>query len=139
MTAEPRPFASLSITPEVSGDEAWLRVSGAVDLITSSQLGDALQAAERDRPAVVGLEMSGLSFIDSSGVHLLIAANRRARVAGRRFVVAKPSYPVRRVLSITGLDRQIELLPDERRAGTRVSPASPSGPPTAAPAPSPAR
>ena len=110
MTAVARPFASLSITPVVSGDEAWLRVSGAIDLITSSQLGDALQAAEKDRPAVVGLEMSDLDFIDSSGVHLLLAANRRAQVAGRRFVVAKPSYPVRRVMSITGLDRQIELL-----------------------------
>ena len=111
MTTIPPPRTTLSITPAVSDGEAWLLVSGAVDLITAGHLSEALRAAERDHPAVVGLDLSGLNFIDSSGVHLLLAANRRARAAGRRFVVSHPSYPVRRVLSVTGLDRQIELRP----------------------------
>ena len=111
MTGTQPMSTTLSITPVVSDDEAWLLVAGAIDLVTAAQLSDALRVAERDRPAVVGLELSSLDFIDSSGLNLLAAANRRARLAGRRFVVSKPSHPVRRVLSITGLDRQIELLP----------------------------
>ena len=109
--AAPSSSTTLWITPVVSGDEAWLLVAGAIDLVTATQLSDALRVAERDGPGLVGLELSALNFIDSSGVHLLLAANRRARLAGRRFVVSKPSYPVRRVLSITGIDRKLEILP----------------------------
>ena len=111
VTATPPPLTTLSITPVVAGDEAWLRVAGAVDLVTATQFSDALRAVERDRPAIVVLDLRDVNFFDSSDVHLLVAANRRARLLGRRFVVARPSYPVRRVLSITRLDRQIELLP----------------------------
>lgn len=111
MSTTPGALITLSITSVADGDEAWLRAEGAVDLLTSTQLSDALRAAERDQPAVVDLDLSGLNFMDSSGVHLLLAANRRARRAGRRFVVSNPSYPVQRLLSITGIDRQIEVRP----------------------------
>ena len=110
MSATPGAFTSLSIDAVACGDEVWLYVEGAVDLLTTTQLSDALRAAERDQPALLGLDLSGLNFMDSSGVHLLLAADRRARVAGRRLVVSKPSYPVQRLLSVTGLDRQIELV-----------------------------
>ena len=102
---------SLSISPVTLDDEAWLVIDGAVDFVTATQLADALRNAERDQPAVIGLDMSALTFMDSSCVHLLVSANQRARRAGRRLVVSRPSYPARRVMEITRLDRQIELLP----------------------------
>ena len=113
VTAPARSVTTLSITPVVAGEQAWLRIAGAVDLVTATQLADALRAAERDRPAVIGLDLSDMTFLDSSGVHVLVAANRRARLAGRRFVLANPGDAVRRVLTITGLDRQIELVAQE--------------------------
>jgi anti-anti-sigma factor len=100
---------ALEVEPIVSGDAAWLRVEGEVDMSTAADLAEAISTAERQGPDLVGLEMSGVDFLDATGVHLLIAANRRARLARRRFVISEPGYAVRRILAITGLDQQLEI------------------------------
>jgi anti-anti-sigma factor len=114
MSAATRPLPTISIAATASGDEAWLQVAGAVDLTTATKLSDALRAAEREQPRVIGLELSAIDFLDSSGIHLIVAADQRARMAGRRFVIANPSRAVARVLEVTGLDRRIELAPSSK-------------------------
>ena len=50
-------------------------------------------------------DLAGLSFMDSTGLRLIVAAAARAGEAGRRFVVVRGPDPVHRVLELTGLDR----------------------------------
>ena len=53
------------------------------------------------------IELSGVEFIDSSGLGVLVALTERAREQGGDLIVVAPSRPVVRLLQISGLDGHI--------------------------------
>jgi anti-anti-sigma factor len=77
-----------------------LVVRGEVDLSTAAQLRDELL---RHLVAAEGLwlDLEGVTFMDSSGLHVLIASRRRADLLGTQLVVARASAAVDRVLEVT--------------------------------------
>lgn len=79
----------------------YLAVAGEVDAATSPALRDAIRAAAavNARPPL-HVEMSNVSFMDSSGLSALVAAYRRSHGAIR---VIAPSPSVTRILELTGL------------------------------------
>ena len=79
-----------------------VRADGEVDLDTAPALRDGL--LRRLKPGVrVRLDLAGVTFMDSSGLHVLLSSQRRARLLGSEFCVAEPSTQVRRLLEISGL------------------------------------
>ena len=82
---------------------------GEHDLATADAIRREI-AAEPDRPVVV--DLSGVSFIDSSVLGVLVEAQRMAAESGRGFAIVLGSTPpetVRRVLEITGLLRKLPI------------------------------
>jgi anti-anti-sigma factor len=73
--------------------------SGELDLATAPEVDQALDDWTDGHKALV-LDLSGLSFLDSSGIRLLVRA--RNRVPGRLALVPPPD-DVARVLEITGV------------------------------------
>jgi anti-sigma B factor antagonist len=86
-----------------------LRVSGELDNATAPQLDHALGRAQADAVLVI-LDLRELEFMDSSGVHLIVAASDRARQAGGRLVVVRGPGQVERIFALVGLERQLELV-----------------------------
>ncbi len=79
-----------------------VEVGGEVELHSAQQLRDALlQAGESERPCVV-VDLSRISFIDSTGLGVLVGALKRVREKGSLSVVC-PQRSIRRVFEITGL------------------------------------
>jgi anti-sigma B factor antagonist len=76
-----------------------LRVSGELDLLTVPQLRDAIVAVGAEGQDVV-LEFSGVSFVDSSGLGLLISTAQTAHARGGSLVVRTPSPTLRRLFTI---------------------------------------
>jgi anti-sigma B factor antagonist len=78
-----------------------LVVRGEIDLATAPQLRNELvrhlATAER-----LWLDLTGVTFMDSSGLHVLIASQRRADLLGAYLVIARASTAVDRVLEATG-------------------------------------
>jgi anti-sigma B factor antagonist len=81
-----------------------LTLSGEVDLSQSPALRKALMELMFDRKAVV-VDLSGVTYIDSSGIAGLVEAYQSARKNATRFTLAAMSDPVRRVLQLARLDR----------------------------------
>jgi anti-sigma B factor antagonist len=100
------------VTIEERGSTAHLTLHGELDISTASRLEDDLRRIEADAPPVLILDLSRLEFMDSSGLRMLIAADTRAREAGRRLVLIKGNDMVQRVLRLTGLDERLEIVPD---------------------------
>jgi stage II sporulation protein AA (anti-sigma F factor antagonist) len=94
----------LTIEVHREGDEAILTLSGELDPHTAPTLVEELDAVRADGATSVVLVLSGLTFVDSSGLRVLIAADRSLADAGGRLVLRSPSDTVRRLLEITGLD-----------------------------------
>lgn len=86
-------------------------LTGAFDHHNAHRLTEALQRALDAGAAVVLLDLSEVTFMDSTGVTRLLLARRSARAAGGHLALIAPSRPVKRLLSITGVDRVLPSYP----------------------------
>ena len=78
-------------------------VVGELDLATAPQLRDSLVALSEEGQTQVVLDLTRLSFIDSTGLSVLVMALNRARADGGSVLLRNPSQSVLRILEITGL------------------------------------
>lgn len=97
-----------------------VRVTGELDLHTSPKLRDEvleLVAAGTDRLA---LDLSGVSFMDSSSLGVLVTCLKRIRERDGRLALVGVSGSPAKVLALTGLDRVFEISGsvDDLEAGT---------------------
>ncbi len=70
---------------------------------------ESLIARDECREMVV--DLSGVTFMDSSGIGFLIGLRRRAEAAGRRFSLRNPSPPIRKLLDMLKLSDFFSLPP----------------------------
>ncbi|MFP5372213.1 MAG: STAS domain-containing protein [Actinomycetes bacterium] len=82
-----------------------LTLQGELDMATAPGLGQAINQALDTLPTSLRLDLSELSFLDSTGIRVLIAGCRRAAVQGCSFILASPSRSVLKALRLTGVDR----------------------------------
>ena len=94
-------------------DHTRLSLYGELDIAAADDFEAALEELERNGPQRILLDMRGLSFLDSTGLRALLAADTRARGAGRRLIILQGPEAVRRVFEITGLEERLELVDDE--------------------------
>lgn len=93
-----------------------VRVIGALDLATSDAVEEALRSAF-DEGIGARLDLSQVTFLDSSGMRGVLRAYRRARERSAVFEVVPGPPAVQRVLRITGVDARLTFVDDERGAG----------------------
>ncbi len=77
-------------------------LEGECDLAVSDRLTEVLLDAVRRSPVVV-VDLAGLDFLDSSGMHGLVTAHRAARERGGRLEAVNPTGNVALVLDLTGV------------------------------------
>ncbi len=83
-------------------------VTGEVDPLTAPALETILvQALPTSRLTV---DLAGVTFLDSSGLRAIVAANARCAEDGTAFVIAQPSDVARRVLEISGLEAHLTIV-----------------------------
>ena len=100
------------VTIEESGGTARVALVGELDISTAPRLEEELRRVEAGSPRVLVLDLSKLTFMDSTGLRLLIGADARAREAGRRLVLIRGNEMVQRVLRVTRLDERLEIVSD---------------------------
>lgn len=95
--------ARLEVAWEPGPDGLIVRVTGEVDAASTAELRVALDRALATGADTVRLDLSGVPFLDSTGIGALVGARNRARSRGTRLEVARLSPPVRKVFEITHL------------------------------------
>jgi anti-sigma B factor antagonist len=86
-----------------------LRLSGELDSDNADALYQALRDDTRNHPGPLVLDMSGVSFIDSTILSRLLQLRTESVDGGSSLLVRNPSPVVRRVFEITGLDEVFGL------------------------------
>lgn len=86
-----------------------VRLQGELDLATAPALVRALDTALDAKPSVLALDLSELTFLDSTGIRVLITACRRAGSQGCTFELRSPQRPVLKALRLTGVDRLMTI------------------------------
>lgn len=113
-----------------NGQVAVVTLPGEIDVNNADTVQEDLLAVLDHDATLLVADLSKTTFCDSAGVSALVQAFRRATNGGTsmRLVVATPA--VQRVLSITGVNRLVEVFPSV--ADSLAGPFGQGGPPPAA-------
>jgi len=98
-----------------------------IDITNVPDLSAALLAAAAGRPGALVADMTRTRFCDSSGLHALLAAHKRAQADGGELRLVIPDTAVLRVFAITGIDRMIPNFTSLHDALAHTSPGRPDG------------
>lgn len=95
-----------------------LGLSGELDMVTGPQLEAALRRAEGQGAGVVVVDLRELTFMDSTGLNVLLRADVRARDGGWQLRLVRGPGAIQRVFNIAGLDDRLTFVePDDVHQG----------------------
>lgn len=80
-----------------------LALTGELDMREGPQFHQAITQAESSSPERIVVDMRGLSFIDSTGLRLMLEAHERAKATGHDLVLIPGSTKVQRPFEVTKL------------------------------------
>ncbi|MFB9688659.1 STAS domain-containing protein [Amycolatopsis plumensis] len=106
----------LSLREEASSGALVLAAAGEVDLLTADQLTDAVAAALAQRPAVLVIDLTAVTFLDSSGLSVLAKAHA---TGGQRTTVRVATISdslAHRAITLTGMDQLLPVFPSRTDA-----------------------
>jgi len=86
-----------------AGPRYEVYVHGELDMSTAPRLSETLASLDSEPGAVVTVDLAGMTFVDSTGLTVLIDGLKRLRQGGGDLVLRSPASRTRRVLEITGL------------------------------------
>ncbi|MFC8494029.1 MULTISPECIES: STAS domain-containing protein [unclassified Streptomyces] len=102
----------LSATPHTIKDVCVVTLQGEIDHTTRDILEHALLGGNvAAGPLRIVADLEGVTFMDSSGLNVLISANRQVNEAGGRLSIAAAQEAVQRVLTLVGVDTVIDCHP----------------------------
>ena len=86
-----------------------IKLTGEVDLYTAPRFKDDLVALIDDGAVDVVIDLSGVTFIDSTALGVIISGVKRLHDRDGRLRIVAASRPVVRILDITGLDKVLTI------------------------------
>jgi anti-anti-sigma factor len=106
------PVEILDVRTEDRDGLVHLALVGELDLSTVAKVQEELRRVEASSPATVVVDLSKLTFLDSTGLRCIVTADERARAEGRRIVIVRGPDAVQRVFAITRLEERLEMVDD---------------------------
>ncbi len=100
--------AEFTISERMTGDVRFISVSGEIDLLTAPQLRDMLLSPDGMHPYVV-VDLTNVSFVDSTGLSVLIVGFKQRRQHGGDLRLAGLPPQAQRVLEVTGLTQMFSI------------------------------
>ena len=80
-------------------------LSGEIDISNAQQLKSQLETAYAGHAAYIHIDVSGLSYVDSTGLGIIIGVYGSIRENGNRIILREPRENVKKLLKITNLDK----------------------------------
>jgi len=103
-------------TKQLADDVTLVEVSGRLNAVVAPDLKEQLKAAAKSGNARLIVDLTDVSFIDSSGLAALVSGFRAARESGGTIKLAGLNEQTRMVFRITKLDHVFEIHPDAEDA-----------------------
>jgi anti-anti-sigma factor len=88
-----------------------LAPTGRIDALTAPALEAQLLALQRDHPGTIIVDLTHVTYLSSSGLRVLLLAQRRQQRLGGSMIFCQPSARVLLVLQMAGFDRLLGVTP----------------------------
>ena len=100
----------MEITSEKQGDTTVAYIRGEIDHHNAKFARDRLDSIiDTEQPIRFGLDLSGVSFCDSSGLGLVMGRMRKCQTVGSTLIIKNPSTAAYRILEIAGMDKILKI------------------------------
>ncbi|KJY28552.1 STAS domain-containing protein [Streptomyces katrae] len=106
MTTRP---AHVAVVVEPGPERVLAQVSGEIDMDQAPALRQELTAALAASRAGLDIDMAGVTFCDSSGLHALLDVDQLAMQAGKTLALTALRPPVARLLHMSGVERVLTV------------------------------
>jgi len=104
--------ANFSTEVAQTSDATVICVSGEIDISTCERLRDAIEPHLGPKQWVI-LDLSGVEFMDSSGLHVLEQARGRLTADGGSLILRNPSEAAHRLLTVTDTEDLLQVDADD--------------------------
>ena len=109
-------MAKPTILCEKQADKLFVRSPGEIDHHSAKALREEIdRAIFYHRPHTLVLSLSEVSFMDSSGLGLILGRLARIKELGGELVIADPNLQVMKILRLAGLEKKIRIERSERK------------------------
>lgn len=100
----------MEIMSEKRGETTVAFIHGEIDHHNAKAARDMLDTIiEREQPIRFGLDLSGVTFCDSSGLGLVMGRMRKCQTVGSTMYIQNPSAAAHKILEIAGMDKILKI------------------------------
>ena len=100
----------LRIDTRQESDRVVLSLNGELDMANAPLLQRAIEEPALEGTDTLVLDLQGLTFLDSTGLRIILAAREQCWRRGQEFAVTPGSQQVQRLLSVTGVGEHLRTL-----------------------------
>jgi len=93
-------------------ESATVTLAGELDIATVPRVEEAIEATLTDELQVLTVDLSGLGFVDSSGLRLFIVLDQRAAEQGWELRLLRPDAQVLTVFQVSGVEENLPFIED---------------------------
>ncbi|MBQ6075991.1 MAG: STAS domain-containing protein [Lachnospiraceae bacterium] len=90
-------------------DRAAVQITGRLDTVTSEELKRKLAEADVS-DCDLELDFTGVEYISSAGLRLLVALQKQAAASGHKMAVKNINRVVREIFKVAGFDKAITVI-----------------------------
>jgi len=106
----------LSVDVAERDDHALVTAVGEIDAATADSLASAVTSALDGGHRLVVVDFAEVTFIDSTGLGVLVKSHRKAESLSSRFAVVHPTPQTRKLIRVLGLDQLLHVYDTEDEA-----------------------
>jgi anti-sigma B factor antagonist len=118
-----QPAPRLKTRATTIGGANAIALTGELDIETAPQLGEEVELAVWSTVGAFVLDLTGVGFLDSSGLHALLRARAFLAREDRPLVLVCPAGPARRVLDLASVLDTFVVYPSAEAAADALVPA----------------
>ena len=89
-----------------------LQLEGEVDLHMSPEVAESLRTMIEKKPQVLAVDLAKVTYLDSSGLAVLIEGMEKVQEYGGKFALANVQESVQHIFDIARLDQVFRIFPD---------------------------
>lgn len=103
---------ALTIKEEIKAPWIIIQLGGKLDVVTSPQLDEALYKCFQGSKSDIVLDLSGLNYLSSSGIRVLLTQHRKFTDQKRKFVLLSLPPHIKEIIRLAGFDKVFSIVED---------------------------
>ena len=110
------PTAEMEITWKDKDNVTIVRLAGRLDITQSDDFENAVVSSLQNNPRDLLINLSGITYMSSSGIRALLAIYRQSRALERSMLICDPSPAVKKILDVVDIDQIFQIYDREEQA-----------------------